>query len=94
MIKNKNNKGANTMELREKEIRVQDMDLRKKQIMLDNLKSLFNEMELVERTKGFKEYHSTSNHDEIIRKYYDVSNHVEDLIEELEEEINSNKDGK
>ena len=30
MFKNKNNKGANTMELREKEIRVQDMDLKKK----------------------------------------------------------------
>ncbi len=64
------------------------MNLQVKKRLLDNLESLFNEMENVERDKGFKEYHSTSNHDEFIRKYYDVSNHIEDLISNLEKETN------
>jgi hypothetical protein len=63
------------------------MDTKIKKRMLSNLKCLFSEMDNVEHDKGFQEYHANKFYDEFIKKFCDVSNHVESLIEELEEEI-------
>lgn len=63
------------------------MDTNTKKRMLSNLKCLFSELDNVEHDKGFNEYHANKYYDQFIRKFYDVSNHVEDLIEELEEEL-------
>jgi len=63
------------------------MDTKTKKRMLSNLKCLFSEMDNVEHDKGFQEYHANKFYDEFIKKFCDVSNHVESLIEELEEEI-------
>lgn len=63
------------------------MDTNTKKRMLSNLKCLFSELDNVEHDKGFNEYHASKYYDQFIRKFYDVSNHVEDLIEELEEEL-------
>jgi len=65
-----------------------------KQRLLDNLQSLLSELENTQSCKGWKEYHKGSEHDEIVNKFFKTENYVSDLIEELEEEINSNKDGK
>ena len=52
---------------------------------LDNLKFAQTEIENLQEDKGFREYHASEKYDEIIRKFYDVTNHIEDLIEELKE---------
>tara|TARA_R110002012_G_scaffold38124_1_gene106444 strand:+ start:88 stop:336 length:249 start_codon:yes stop_codon:yes gene_type:complete len=76
---NKLNKGAN-------------MDLKEKQRLLDNLQSLSSELENTQSCRGWKDYHKGSEHDEIIMKVIKVEDHISDLIEEIEEEINSTKE--
>jgi len=76
---NKLNKGAN-------------MDLKEKQRLLDNLQSLSSELENTQRCKGWNDYHKGSEHDEIIMKVIKVEDHILDLIQEIEEEINSTKE--
>tara|TARA_X000001382_G_C3109011_1_gene159234 strand:- start:449 stop:697 length:249 start_codon:yes stop_codon:yes gene_type:complete len=73
------NKGAN-------------MDLKEKQRLLDNLQSLSSELENTQSCRGWKDYHKGSEHDEIIMKVIKVEDHISDLIEEIEEEINSIKE--
>ena len=68
------------------------MDLKEKQRLLNNLKSLSSELENTQRCKGWNDYHKGSEHDEIIWKITKVENHILDLIEEIEEEINSTKE--
>ena len=63
------------------------MDTKIKKRMLSNLKCLFSEMDNVEHDKGFQEYHANKFYDEFIKKFCDVSNHIENLIEELEQEL-------
>ena len=70
------------------------MDQDNKQRLLDNLQSLLSELENTQSCKGWKEYHKGSEHDETVNKFFKTEDYVSDLIEELEEEINSNKDGK
>jgi hypothetical protein len=52
--------------------------------LLDNLKSLQNELENTQRCKGWQEYHKGSEHDEIVNLVFKVEDHISDLIEELE----------
>ena len=68
------------------------MDRNEKQRLLDNLQSLLNELENTQRCKGWREYHKGSEHDEIVNKVFKVEDHISDLIEEIEEEINSTKE--
>ena len=76
---NQINKGAN-------------MDLKEKQRLLDNLQSLSSELENTQSCRGWKDYHKGSEHDEIIMKVIKVEDHISDLVEEIEEEINSTKE--
>ena len=68
------------------------MDLKEKQRLLDNLQSLSSELENTQSCRGWKDYHKGSEHDEIIMKVIKVEDHISDLIEEIEEEINSTKE--
>jgi len=68
------------------------MDLKEKQRLLDNLQSLLSELENTQSCRGWKDYHKGSEHDEIIMKVIKVEDHISDLIEEIEEEINSIKE--
>ncbi len=68
------------------------MDLKEKQRLLDNLQSLSSELENTQSCRGWKDYHKGSEHDEIIMKVIKVEDHISDLIEEIEEEINSIKE--
>ena len=61
------------------------MDNKTKRRFLDNLNFAKNEMKNLQSDKGFRDFHNGENHDEIIRKFYDVTDHIEDLIEELTE---------
>jgi hypothetical protein len=60
------------------------MDNKTKRRFLDNLNFAKNELENLQSDRGFKDYHNSENHDEIIKKIYDVTDHIEDVIEELE----------
>lgn len=68
------------------------MDIKEKQRLLDNLESLQNELENTQNCKGWREYHKGSEHDEIVNKVFKVEDHISDLIEELKEELNTNKE--
>ena len=68
------------------------MDIKEKQRLLDNLESLQNELENTQNCKGWKEYHKGSEHNEIVNKVFKVEDHISDLIEELKEELNTNKE--
>ena len=59
------------------------MDNKTKRRFLDNLNFAKNELENLQSDRGFKDYHKSENHDEIIKKFYDVTDHIEDVIEEL-----------
>jgi len=59
------------------------MDNKTKKRFLYNIDFAKNELENLQNDRGFKDYHNGENHDEIIKKIYDVTDHIEDVIEEL-----------
>ena len=61
------------------------MDNKTKKRFLNNLDFAKNELENLQNDRGFRDYHNSENHDEIIKKFYDVTDYIEDLIEELKE---------
>lgn len=60
-----------------------------KRRFLDNLKCAKSELENLQDNRGFRNYHSDQSHDEIIKKFDNVTDHINDLIEELTEGENN-----
>ena len=59
-----------------------------KRKFLYNLNSTKHELENLQDDRGFRNYHNSESYDEIIRKFDNVTDHINDLIEELEESNN------
>ena len=62
--------------------------LKEKKELLENLKELFNKFEEVEHQTCFDKYFTNN----FVKKYYDMSNDIDHEIQFLEEEINSTKE--
>tara|TARA_R100000935_G_C2792592_1_gene146657 strand:- start:707 stop:982 length:276 start_codon:yes stop_codon:yes gene_type:complete len=74
-----------------------ELSLTENKDFLENLKTVLNEMENLRNSKEFDKYYSPKKgqyYDDKYKIYITAQDQVEDLIQDIEEEINLNKDGK